>query len=150
EGGFSLELAQMRESLVEALLNDVFCVLHHTCVPQHNCEGLSLVTLKQGFKRLFVSVPGGDYERSFACRIAHASDGWFCFVLHCEPPDQLCGSERRAQLENRLFASRRIKARNEPNMRKGKSLNFQDKDRERSKVSRLKKLKLSKLSRLWV
>src|SRR4029077_10823776 len=92
----------MRESLVEALLNDVFCVLSHTCVPQHHCEGLSLVTLKQDFKRLFVSVLGGDYERSFASRIAHASDAWFCFVLHSEPPDPLCGSERRTQFENRL------------------------------------------------
>jgi hypothetical protein len=97
-----LELAQMHESLEEALLNDVFCVLHYTRVPQHNCEGFSLVTFKKGFKRLFVSVPGGDYERSFASRITHASDGWFCFVLHSEPPDQLCGSERRTQFENRL------------------------------------------------
>src|ERR1700731_1698965 len=104
----------MRESLVEALLNDVFCVLHHTCVPQHNGEGLSLVTFEQGFQRLFVSVPGGDYERSFACRIAHASDSWFSFVLHSEPPRPLCGSERRAQSEDRVFATRRISARPEP------------------------------------
>jgi hypothetical protein len=37
-----------------------------------------------------------------ACRIAHASDGWFCFVLHSEPPDQICDSERRAQPEDRF------------------------------------------------
>jgi hypothetical protein len=128
----------MHESLVKALLNDVFRVLHHTCVPQHNCEDLSLITFKQGFKRMFVSVFGGDYERSFACRITHASDSWFCFVLHSdEPPDQLCGSERRAQLENRLFATRRIRARPEPNLRNCKSLNFQEESEWKSKVSKL-------------
>src|SRR5580692_6339417 len=107
----------MRESLVEALLNDVFRVLHHTCVAQHNCEGLSLVTFKQSFKRLLVSVLGGGYQPTFASRVADASDSWFCFVLHSEPPHHLCGSERRAQLENRFFATRRLRARREPNLR---------------------------------
>src|ERR1700719_1974198 len=117
----------MHESLVEALLNDIFRVFHHACVPQYNREGLSPVTVKQGFKRLFISILGGEYECSFACRITHASDSCFGFVLHSGPPDKLCGSERRAQLENRPFATHRIRARHEPNMRNCKSLTFREK-----------------------
>jgi len=54
---------------------------------------------------------------------------------------------RRAQFENRLFATRRIRAAR-PNVRNCKSLNFQEKT-VRSRRCRCEKVEGSKLSRLW-
>jgi hypothetical protein len=87
---------QIDESLLEALLNNIFSVFPDMCVSQHNTKDLLPVTFEESFKCLFVSVLGGDDEHLFRCRIRQARNRWFSVVVHSGPPDQLCASERRA------------------------------------------------------
>jgi hypothetical protein len=117
---------QIDESLLEALLDNVFRVLPDMCVSLYNTKDLLPVTFEESFKCLFVSVLGGNDEHLFRCRISQASNSWFCVVVHSGPPDQLCVSERRApSLEHCLSATCGIRARPAPNLQNCKSLNFQ-------------------------
>jgi hypothetical protein len=65
---------QINESLLEALLDNVFRVLPDMCVSQHNTKDLLPVTFEESFKCLFVSVLGGNDEHLFRCRISQASN----------------------------------------------------------------------------
>ena len=78
----------MHESLVEALLDNIFRILPDSCVPQNDPKNFLLVTLEKRFKRLFVSVLGGNHESLFPCGLLQASNTWFCFVFHTGPPDE--------------------------------------------------------------
>jgi hypothetical protein len=53
------------ESLLEALLDDVFRVFSDACEASRNAENPSLVTLDENFKCLFISTFGGKDERRF-------------------------------------------------------------------------------------
>jgi hypothetical protein len=72
----------MHESLVEALLDNVFRILRDACVPQHNPKDLLPVTLEKRFKRLLVSMPSGSDKHLFRFTIIEASNSWCCRVVH--------------------------------------------------------------------
>jgi hypothetical protein len=82
KGGLPFEPAQVHESLVEALLDNVFRIFPDACVPQHNPKDLLPVTVEKRFKRLLVSMPAGSDKQLFGFTIIEASNGWCCRVVH--------------------------------------------------------------------
>jgi len=56
---------EVNESLLQALLDDVFCVFSDACEASRNAEDPLLVTLDEHFECLFISTFGGKDQRAF-------------------------------------------------------------------------------------
>jgi hypothetical protein len=84
---------------LERFLDNVFGVLPNACVAERKRKNPSLVALEQIFKRLFVSVHGGNHKHLLACRIARACTCWFCCVIHTGLPISDGVSEVSSHLE---------------------------------------------------
>jgi hypothetical protein len=77
---------QVDESVLEALLGDVFCVFPVTREASRNGQNPSLVTYDENFKCVWVSVPGGKDERHFRAPTGYALSLRFCKLARRTTP----------------------------------------------------------------
>jgi hypothetical protein len=130
---------QVDERFLEGLLDNVFGIFPSACLAERNQKNLSLMTLEQIFKRLFVPVLRGNHKHLFRCEVARACPHWFCCVVHIGLHPRIAPCVATGD-----------NARPTPNLRDGKCLNFQrktDRQLKLSKLRTLKELKMSKVSK---